>query len=262
MARGAVKVLTWNVAGRTRETRERQAAEVVAQDADVVCLQEVTPTTRAAWASDLAAAGYEVAVAAFPVKPAGSRRLAALIAARAGLRAHGSLTELPWPERHLAAVTGDGLEVHTLHAPLSGKPGRVKARTLEALYAALCRDDETPRVLTGDLNTPQYESREGEIHSFARTRSGRIREDYGEEHDRAELRLIADLPARGWRDAFRHLHGYERRDRSWKGWGPGYRLDHILVSPELDVLACDYLHAWREDGLSDHSGMWAEVRRA
>lgn len=255
------RVLTWNLAGRVGEARERQAAGVLAAEADVVCLQEVTPTTSAGWQADLGAAGYEVAVAEWPVKPVGSRRLAVLIAARAGIAASGSLPTIPWPERHLAVVTRDGLQVHTLHAPLSTKPGRVKVATLEALYAAVCRDDDAPRVVTGDFNTPQYESREGEVQTFARTRSGRIREAYGEDHDRAELRLISDLPARGWRDAFRHLHGYERRDRSWKGFGPGYRLDHIVVSPNLDVLACDYFHAWREAGLSDHSGMWADLRR-
>ena len=72
-----------------------------------------------------------------------------------------------------------------------------------------------PPRLIGDLNTPAYESREGVIQSFARTRSGRIRADYGERHDRAELLLIEELPRRGWRDAFRHLHGYQARDRSY-----------------------------------------------
>jgi exonuclease III len=72
--------------------------------------------------------------------------------------------------------------------------------------------------------------------------------------------LILGLSALGWRDAFRALHGYARRDRSWfRGGGSGYRLDHILVSPELRPRACDYLHHVREDGLSDHAAMWAEL---
>jgi exonuclease III len=121
-------------------------------------------------------------------------------------------------------------------------------------------DAEVPRILAGDLNTPAYESREGAIVTFARTRSGRIRPDYGERHDRAELALIADLPRRGWRDAFRALHGYERRDRSWVmvNGSFGWRLDHILLSPGLGPVACEYVHAWREERLSDHSAMWAE----
>ncbi len=60
--------------------------------------------------------------------------------------------------------------------------------------------------------------------------------------------------------AFRSLHGFEARDRSWKaGRHPGYRLDHILVSPALTVAACAYDHGVREDGLSDHSAMTASI---
>jgi hypothetical protein len=39
----------------------------------------------------------------------------------------------------------------------------------------------------------------------------------------------------------------------------GYRLDHIMVRG-LDVVACEYEHAWRDAGLSDHAAMWAELR--
>jgi hypothetical protein len=36
----------------------------------------------------------------------------------------------------------------------------------------------------------------------------------------------------------------------------GYRLDHIIVRG-LNIAACDYEHAWRNAGLSDHAAMWA-----
>jgi endonuclease/exonuclease/phosphatase family metal-dependent hydrolase len=42
-------------------------------------------------------------------------------------------------------------------------------------------------------------------------------------------------------------------------WGEAYRLDHVIVSPPLRPVACDYVHAWREQGLSDHSAIWAEL---
>ena len=176
---------------------------------------------------------------------------------------------LPWPERHLAvrtAIDAVEAEVHTLHAPLSGKPDQVKVRTLEALFAALTSagEDDVARVVTGDFNTPQYESREGDVQTFARTRSGNIRPTYGERHDAAELLLVQELPRRGWADAFRMLHGYGRRDRSYMFANQkfGWRLDHILASPPLEPVECEYVHAWREDGLSDHSAMWADLRAA
>ena len=80
-------------------------------------------------------------------------------------------------------------------------------------------------------------------------------------HDRAELALFEGLGGLGWRDGFRSVHGFGRRDRSWKPAfrHPGYRLDHVLASPAVDVLACDYVHAWREQGLSDHSAIVARL---
>ena len=101
-------------------------------------------------------------------------------------------------------------------------------------------------------------SREGEVRTFARTRTGRIRPAYGERHDRAELLLVTGLEEYGYVDAFRALHGYSRRDRSWlyPHGKMGYRLDHVLVRG-WEVVACEYRHDWRDAGLSDHAGMWA-----
>jgi exonuclease III len=258
------RLLTWNVAGRVKGVAAQIEAVRAAGPWDLVCIQEVTPTTVEAWSAALAGDGLHVAASPWTVDPVGSRRLAVLIASRRPVDAVVQVPGVPWPERHLGVRT-DGVEVHTLHAPLSGKPDRVKVRTLEALFAALTeRDDAVPRIVCGDFNTPAYESREGQIQTFARTRAGNIRPDYGERHDLAELLLIGELPARGWKDAFRALHGYEARDRSYMFANRkfGWRLDHIVVSPGLEPVACEYLHGWREDGLSDHSGMWAELARA
>jgi endonuclease/exonuclease/phosphatase family metal-dependent hydrolase len=153
------------------------------------------------------------------------------------------------------------VEVHNLHSPISSKAEQVKVRTLEAVYEALAPPGMVPQVLVGDLNTPQYESREGEVQSFARTRTGRIRPSHGERHDRAELGLVVGLRDHGYADAFRTLHGYARRDRSWlyPHGKTGYRLDHIIVRG-LEPIACEYEHGWRDAGLSDHAAMWADLR--
>jgi endonuclease/exonuclease/phosphatase family metal-dependent hydrolase len=259
-------LLSWNVAGRVGDRQAAQIAALAGRSFDVLCLQEITPTNRAGWVAALEDRGLHVAVSAWPAQARGSRRFAVLIAAREPLREAVPLDGLPWPERHLRATTpidGAEVEVHTLHAPLSSKEGQVKVHTLEALFAALSKPDGRPRVLAGDLNTPRYESREGEIVTFARDRKGRLREELGERHDRAELLLIDELTRRGWRDAFRALHGYSRRDRSWAlPTGFGYRLDHILVSDGLEPVECDYVHDWRTSRLSDHAAMWARLARA
>src|SRR3954447_18723822 len=158
-------VLSWNVAGRVRASQERQIEALGKRRFDVLCLQEVTPTTRARWEEALSDEGYGVAVSEWRVPPRGSRRLAVLIAARAPVRPI-EVPGVPWPERHLAALVplaGTEVEVHNLHAPLSSKEEQVKVRTLEALFAAVTRDERTPRIVAGDINTPRYESREGEV---------------------------------------------------------------------------------------------------
>ena len=261
------RVLSWNVAGRVR-TVGAQAAALAGRPVDVVALQEVRASALGAWASELRALAYEhVAASLTPGHvPAGpERRLGVLVAARGPLEPLAPL-ELPWPERHLAVRTeldGVAVELHDLHVPLSAKADRVKVRTLEAVFAHLAAPSDVPRILAGDLNTPQYESREGEVQTFARTRSGRIRPDYGERHDAAELALVVTLRAHGYRDAFRDLHGYGRRDRSWlyPHGKTGYRLDHLIVRG-LDVDACEYEHGWRDAKLSDHAAIWADLRPA
>jgi exonuclease III len=165
-----------------------------------------------------------------------------------------------WTSSDPSASSTRAARWRCVHSPTSPKPERAKVRTLLAMHAAALGATE-PMVIAGDLNTPRYESREGEITSFARTRTGNLRPALGAEHDRAELALIKDLPEHGWHDAFRSLHGYERRDRSWvAARGYGYRLDHIIVSPQLEVAASDYLHEWRDLGGSDHAAMWARLR--
>jgi endonuclease/exonuclease/phosphatase family metal-dependent hydrolase len=68
--------------------------------------------------------------------------------------------EVPWHERLLVAqveVEGARVEICNLHSPISSKPDDVKVRTLEAVAQYLAAPNVTPRILVGDLNTPQYE---------------------------------------------------------------------------------------------------------
>jgi exonuclease III len=256
-------VLSWNVAGRVRSVGD-QAAALAGRPADVVALQEVRASAHPAWRDALAALGLvHQHYSAPPPGGTAERRLGVLLAARTAVEPLPAPDGLPWPERY-AAVRVGGLEVHALHAPISAKAERVKVLTLEAVAAALARPagPSGPAVLVGDFNTPAYESRGGEVRSFARTRTGNLRDGYDERHDAAELGLVPGLAREGgWVDAFRAVHGYGARDRSWMYANAafGYRLDHVLVR-DVEVEACAYEHAWREAGLSDHSAVWAGVR--
>ena len=211
------------------------------------------------WTDALIAAGLgHVALAeTAPARGAGrTRPLGVLTAGRLPLDPL-PVADVPWPERVLAVRCG-GLELVNVHSPLSPKPELAKVRTHEAVHRHLA-GGAGPRVLCGDLNTPRREHADGRVWTFARARSGRLRPDRGERWDAAELALIRGLEPYGFRDAFRALHGPERRELSWE-WprtGGGYRLDHLIASSEVAVPQLAYGHEWRVEGLSDHSPLVA-----
>ena len=254
-------LLSWNVAGRAQR-QPGQAERIAALSPDLVCLQEVTARTAPAWTQGLRAAGLghvRVADAADAASARRERPLLALVASRWS-QEPVPVEGLPWPERVLASRVA-GLEVVNVHSPISSRPDLVKVLTHEAVHRHVSRGDG-PRLVCGDLNTPRREHPDGRVWTFARTRTGRLRPERGERWDAAELALIKGLEEHGFRDGFRSLHGLEPREPSWV-WqrsGGGYRLDHLIVSPDIEVRVCGYLHEWRDEGLSDHSPLAAHVR--
>ena len=227
---------------------------------DIVCLQEVTARTAQPWTERLTAAGLrDVRVADVAAASGRDRPLLTLVASR-WQQEPVVLDGLPWPER-VVATRMARLEVVNVHSPISPKPGLAKVLTHEAVHAHLSTAGG-PRLICGDLNTPRREHPDGRVWTFARDRYGRLRADRGERWDEAELALIKGLERHGFRDAFRSLHGLERRDPSWvwQRYGGGYRLDHLIVSGEVQALVCGYLHEWRDQGLSDHSPLVAHIR--
>lgn len=266
---GVVRLITWNVAGRSRRLAE-QAVALAGREPDIVALQEVTRRTRPLWIRAFELMGL-THVSASSVDhtrsgAAGGRQTVVMIGARVELEpAH---PPLPVPRREsalsvLAQVSPDPLEVHCVHVPNAAN-GWVKVETLQALRRGLETPGAAPRVLCGDLNTPRRESPDGTTMSFARDSRGRLRPERGSEWDAAELGIVPGLRDLGYRDAFRACHGYASRSPSWtwrtiSGHDGGWRLDHIFLSAELLPLACQYHHEWREEGLSDHSALEADL---
>jgi endonuclease/exonuclease/phosphatase family metal-dependent hydrolase len=252
-------LVCWNVAGRLRR-QAQQAAHVIALSPDIVCLQEVIARAVRPWSESLAAAGLcDVRVADVTAAVGRDRPLLTLVASR-WEQEPIAVVGVPWPERVLATRLA-GLEVIDVHSPISPKPRLAKVLTHEAVHAHLSAG-RGPRLVCGDFNTPRREHPDGRVWTFARDRYGRLRADRGERWDAAELALIKGLEKHQFRDAFRSLHGFEQREPSWvwQRFGGGYRLDHLIVSSEVQVPVCGYLHQWREEGLSDHSPLVAHIR--
>ena len=265
-----MRVVTWNVARRSRRLAE-QAAALAGCEPDVVALQEVTDRTLPMWRAVLERIGLPHVRASLDEadsarEPATRRRTGVLLGSHTRLT-DASALPVPWPETTYAAVAstaGTGpVEVHTVHVPNAAN-GWVKVRTLQAIRDGLKTAPSAPRVLCGDFNIPRRELPDGEVISFARDSRGRLRSDRGTEWDEAELGVVPGLSDLGYRDAFRDLNGYGRREPSWTwrviaGHGGGWRLDHLFASAELRPISATYRHTWRDEGLSDHSALEVDL---
>jgi endonuclease/exonuclease/phosphatase family metal-dependent hydrolase len=267
-----VRLLTWNVARRVTRLAE-QAAAISERRADVIALQEVTARTLPLWRNACEAIGLSNVLASFdwadPARePIARRRTCVLIAARTPLRAVSRISA-PWSETVAGAVVETELgpvEVNCAHVP-NASNGWIKIETLESIRAGLAGLPPAPRILCGDLNTPRREHPDGTVLSFGRDHRGNLRAERGARWDEGELGVVPGLRDLGYSDAFRSLHGYERREPSWTwqqraGHGGGWRLDHIFASAELRPVRCVYHHDWRDDTLSDHSALEADVELA
>ena len=265
-----MRIVSWNVARRSSRLAE-QAAALARREPDVVALQEVTSRTLPLWRAALQTIGITHVRSSLdradPARmPAAPRSTGVLLGSRMPL---GDASPLPvlWPETALAALSssaGTGtVELYCVHVPNAAN-GWVKVRTLEAIRGGLATPRRSPRVLCGDLNTPRRELPDGEVISFARDSRGRLRPERGSEWDEAELGVVPGLRELGFRDAFRALHGYAKREPSWTwrriaGHDGGWRLDHIFASEDLGPASAAYHHAWREQGLSDHSALEVDL---
>jgi exonuclease III len=267
-----MRIVSWNVARRSSRLAE-QAAALARREPDVVALQEVTDRTLPLWRAALATIGLAHVRASLdgadPARvPAGRRRSGVLLGSRAPLADASAALPVPWPETAIVAVASSvatgPVELHCVHVPNAAN-GWVKVRTLEAIRGGLASAPRGPRVLCGDLNTPRRELPDGEVISFARDSRGRLRPERGSEWDQGELGVVPRLRELGYRDAFRTLHGYSKREPSWTwrriaGHDGGWRLDHLFASEELRPTAATYHHGWREQGLSDHSALEVDLR--
>ena len=260
-----LRVVSWNVAGRVRRQAEQVAA--LAGEWDVVCLQEVTPTTLRPWREALAEQGLEQIRSSLedwlPGEPPPEGRRLGVLSAMRWPAQPVSAPAPPWPERllSLSVRAPDAFDLHNLHSPISQRADRVKPRTHRALRAHLASALDRAHLVVGDFNTPRKERPDGTTWSFAHDSRGALRLDRGPDWEDAELAVLRGLEPKGLRDLFRDLHGYGRKEISWsrpRGRG-GYRLDHVVGSRGFRALSCEYLHEMRESGLSDHSPLMAEL---
>ena len=264
-----IRLLTWNLNARRRI--DRQAAAIAGRKPHIVALQELTPNSIRGWREHFAATGLQNLIDSFsqapPWPPVGPRKYGLLIASCFPLVYHTSEQKVPWPERILSvevATPNRSINVHTTHIPPGSSNGWLKIEMLEAVAAVTAEKSQSPSILCGDFNIPQIELSDGCIVTWGQDLvdgKPRVRRRWrggsGERWDAAERVVMLGGASQRFIDAYRQLHGYAREEFSWfvnrRGRRVGRRFDHAFCTRHIKIRRCEYVHAVREEGLSDHA---------
>jgi len=266
-----MRLLTWNLNGRRKV--DEQVSAITARCPDLVALQELTLSSTMSWRRVLPLAGLPHMLDSFTNsqswEPTGPRRYGLIIAGRFPLTFLNRAHPVPWPERILSAsmlTLRGSVNLYTTHIPPGCTNYWMKVEMLEAVSAVVAEQTTIPSILCGDFNVPQAETPAGRIITWGEDMVdgepqvwGRWKGGDGRRWDSAERTVMEGGPKRRLVDAYRHLHGYGRQEFSWfvkrKEKRIGRRFDHMFCSRELLIKRCEYLHDFRESGLSDHSAL-------
>ena len=257
-------LVSWNVAHRTSKTPQ-QCDYFLSKSPDVIALQEVTPKYLDRVEPLLSEMGY-TGIASSLHSQKGlplNRSYGVLIASKLPMKV-GVQIDLPWSEKSLTVTINPGEEevnLTTGYIPPGSTNVWAKIDNIEALVAGL---RSTRTILCGDFNCPQAELSDGTIVTWGQRiksdgrikQKRRLRGGDGLRWDSAERSLFTDLADRGLVDVYRSLHGFGDA-YSWvlrrKGSEVRRRFDHVFS--DLSVSSCEYDHAPRLEGLSDHAAL-------
>ncbi len=259
-----IHLISWNIAGRVAKATA-QAAALADRQPDIVAMQEVRKRALPLLLEGLCGVGLTHAIDNIAFATEDGRPYGLMVVSRWPLqRLDQGEFDIPWLSSVLSAVVQTPtppLELHTAHVPPGSSNGWRKIETLEGIHARLTRQAASTRVLCGDFNTPQVETVEGRVVTWAerKRKDGRfsMRSSRGDRWDKGERQVITGLADYDMPDVFRGLHGYGAEGYSWvlnrAGANVRRRFDHVFASRDLNARECRYLHEPREQKLSDHS---------
>ena len=163
-----LRVISWNTANRKKRAQD-QVGSLISRSPDLVTLQEVTHNTADILSESLKGGGLIHTSFSKPIDGPKSRSYGVLIASRFPFKPLSPLP-VPWPEKVMSvilSINDTNVELHTAHIPNGSNNGLIKIETLEGVYSGLAKKSTTPRILTGDFNTPQAELPSGEVVTWA-----------------------------------------------------------------------------------------------
>ena len=263
-----MRLISWNVMGGYGGRMSDQVEALGERRPDIVALQEITAKVAPVYRAHLQRQGLYSIIDSFQfaryMTRLRSNSYGEMIASKWPLITSPDHFEVPWPEKVLSCYVigpwGD-IQVHTAHVPKSKNNDIRKIQTLEGIYKGLAIKSQYPRILCGDLGTPQEETADGTIVTWGQKhkRTGEIvlQQYWGQKWDARERNILEGLARFDLADTFRGVNGRGKRDFSFyeveDGRRTGRRYDHVFASASLNPVECRYLHYLRERRLSEHS---------
>ena len=267
------KCFTWNLGHRLKKIPSQMKA-VVKRNPDIIAFQEITLESSKI-IKKILSSSYKNIVDSFELMIdqsllKGPRRLGVLIATNYDLKTRSQNEfEINWIERILAAditTPHETIEFYNTYIPPGSSNRWKKIETLEGLYKGLAKHTEKKRILCGDFNTPQDELLKHGVCTFAQKINKKgvpklkkiFRGGSGNRWDQGERNILEGLKEFNLVDAYRQLHPIPKKAYSFVLERRGKivakrRFDHFFISKEFNIKSIEYLHQFRESGLSDHS---------
>lgn len=234
-----MKLLTWNITHGGSGRIEGIIRTLVQHNPDLIVLTEYRAEPGDPIGNGLRNNGWIYQISSHP--PPDNNGI--LLASRFPLESKAVETDHPlvrcrWVE---ARVPGHDLTVVGLHIP-TAKNKPAKRAFWEHLIAFARTHLNEPCILMGDFNTGLPLDAAGSPFVYSE--------------------YMRELSGLGWVDAWRRIHGPEKREFTWYSTAKkGFRLDYGFLSPEMVGRLKDarHLHECREQKISDHSPLLVEI---
>ena len=168
-----MKLFSWNTAKRLKKL-PKQAEFINNYHPDIVALQEVIPSTEAAFRKLLKHI-YPFIFSSFQLADdlsllQNKRMFGQLIASKFEMEAlNPKLFNLPWPERVLSVSVNLGeakCDSNTTHIPPGSSIGWTKIEMINGIIDFFTIRHDNFQILCGDFNTPQKDDKENGVITF------------------------------------------------------------------------------------------------
>jgi endonuclease/exonuclease/phosphatase family metal-dependent hydrolase len=162
-----MRLISWNIKWGGGDRIKKQVEALCARNPDVIALQEIIPQTVDIFRREFKQTKLKHIIDSFPQvgrnRLKKGRQFGELIASRWELEKITSPKfRAPWPEKILSVnvyAPQDIIEINTVHLPNGSNHGWTKIEMFEAIYKRLACNVRHHRILCGDFNSPEEETR-------------------------------------------------------------------------------------------------------